>query len=238
MVQLPVVENKRGAPVRRSRESGPSVRTPSQLAMCFHGWPTCCSEFSSRKMRNRAVGVDDERCGVLPATVASVAGSSKEDDRDANSCPAVTMQPATFSETRSTQSFSGIEGLSLSRVGNWLDTRNFHHSLDIAGLSVRRHGDHHAVAAANQEDHGLSAGERFVLRNVRERLVRRFGTPQGAFAKLRRCHEGEQISLEKFVTATAKVLHPNEVQVVFRLLDKTHHGQLCPEDFVAALVGA
>merc|ERR1719215_20329 len=87
---------------------------------------------------------------------------------------ALTKPLAPISTTRSTQRFNGMEGISLSKAGTWLDSRSFREACEAAGASPRTGHTGQKPSARRRGE--LSDGERFILKRAKDTLIRRYNT--------------------------------------------------------------
>mmetsp|Transcript_131468 Transcript_131468/g.281089 ORF Transcript_131468/g.281089 Transcript_131468/m.281089 type:complete len:234 (+) Transcript_131468:37-738(+) len=118
---------------------------------------------------------------------------------------------APLSSTRSTQRFNGVEGISMSQAGSWLDSRCFREACEAAGASPRNVGMTNRRTPRRGE---LSEGEKFVLKRCKEWLMRRHGTVNAAF---RRFDTNKSDGLTK--TEFLEIFRKEDATILWRLMD-------------------
>eukprot|EP00747_Dinoflagellata_sp_TGD_P184678 gnl/TRDRNA2_/TRDRNA2_40544_c0_seq1.p1 gnl/TRDRNA2_/TRDRNA2_40544_c0~~gnl/TRDRNA2_/TRDRNA2_40544_c0_seq1.p1 ORF type:complete len:252 (-),score=51.09 gnl/TRDRNA2_/TRDRNA2_40544_c0_seq1:104-859(-) len=115
---------------------------------------------------------------------------------------------------RSTQHYNGIDMMSLSQAGSWLDSRAF-----ARGVANEAELDVTARRELKRRGRGdLSEGERFVLKRCKDVLTRRYGTLQHAFKKLD-ANQFSEMSMHDFCMITKDFLRKSESELIYRLLE-------------------
>merc|ERR1719313_2759006 len=116
---------------------------------------------------------------------------------------------APLSEARSTPRFNGVEGISLSKAGVWLDSRCFREVCERAGASPRGKGL--KGKAAVREPESLSEGERFIMKRCKEMMIRRYGNLTNTFKSLD-VNGSAALSKTEFLQATGALLRQREAE--------------------------
>lgn len=220
MLLLPRIDEPPGV-------AGRKLRT-SPLSACFHlAGPHGSSDLADlealrqRKLAKSAAAAQEN---PLPPDSRSPngrsSGSGRAGDKDGLS------EPVQSSVTRSTQRFNGVDGISLSQAGSWLDCRAFAESCDGPGPASPKvpqsPGASSAPATSPQKGRlrrrEVSEGERFILKRCKDTLLRRHGTLHNAFKKLD-CSQSQALTIADFGNATGGLFKRAEVQILYRLLD-------------------
>lgn len=125
-----------------------------------------------------------------------------------------------ISSTRSTHRFNGVDGISLSQAGSWLDCRAFAESCEScpgpAGPGRAPQSPQASPRKGRRRE--VSEGERFILKRCKDTLLRRHGTLQNAFKRLD-CSQSQALTTADFGDATGGLFKRAEVQILYRLLD-------------------
>merc|ERR1712192_104723 len=228
-----------GSHDRRTQPAGHSHRISNQsspLKSCFHLCGAAGTDLAvdlqsvqqrkllkSRDEAGNPVSEDD----ISPVNSPKAKSISKKD--------ALTKPLAPISTTRSTQRFNGMEGISLSKAGTWLDSRSFREACEAAGASPRTVVRPGKTTSRRRGE--LSDGERFILKRCKDVLIRKFGTLQNAFKKLD-CNQSNGLAMIEFVASTRGLFKRAEAQILYRLLDNTSDGLVTLDELHSALEDA
>mmetsp|Transcript_35840 Transcript_35840/g.100825 ORF Transcript_35840/g.100825 Transcript_35840/m.100825 type:complete len:260 (-) Transcript_35840:91-870(-) len=217
-----------GEPQRTAR-SGARTSRHDPLKSCFHLNGNGCVDLESLQQRKLLKNEAAQRQRALQAQsqegAAETANSSEDPGLAAPKSTArrrkeQAARPLTpLSSTRSTSRYNGVEGISLSQVGSWLDSRCFREACEAAGASPRNLGAARRRPTAQRRGGELSEQERFILKRCKDTLMRRYGTLQNAFKKLD-CNHSQQLAMVEFVDATTSLFRKSEAQLLYRLLDR------------------
>eukprot|EP00811_Abedinium_folium_P001647 NODE_11510_length_1282_cov_4.407792.p1 GENE.NODE_11510_length_1282_cov_4.407792~~NODE_11510_length_1282_cov_4.407792.p1 ORF type:complete len:229 (+),score=49.77 NODE_11510_length_1282_cov_4.407792:31-717(+) len=159
-------------------------------------------------------------------------GSNQEDE---SSSPPPRRREPTFqplvpplSKTRSTVRFNGVEAISMSQAGNWLDSRAFNEACVAAGSSSKQSRDQ------KFEPKVLSEGERFLLKRCRDTLTRRYGSVQQAFKSMD-SNSSNTLSTQELMTASAHFMGNVGAKTLGRIADTNGDGVISLHELEAAL---
>jgi len=227
-------------PIRSSQGERPTRSSQGEpLKSCFH----LCGKSGVELTGKEA----EQRPSTAKEKVASKTGGARtprsnltSDGRGRTDAASLPLGP--LSETRSTMRFNGVEGISLSLAGNWLDSRAFRESCEAAGATAANLGGGRVTPRAVKKKRGeLSEGERFVLKRFKEVISRKHHSPQIFWKKLlayAAAHNNggaDGVSITSFVGALSGLLKENEAKVIFRLLDVSGNGSISALDFLVVL---
>lgn len=144
-----------------------------------------------------------------------------------NSVPQVPL-----SQARSTHRFNGIDGISISQAGSWLDTRPFNEACSAAGANSKLVRG--SIPAHFRKKMELSEGERFFLKRCKDTLLNRFGTLEKAF-KAMDLNKSTELSQCEFVGATHSLFGKAGSQILARLFDINGDGVVTLNEFQTRL---
>jgi len=122
-----------------------------------------------------------------------------------------------ISSTRSTQRYNGVEGISLSQAGSWLDSRCFREQCEFAGANTK-HSSRSARSIRKRRPGTFTESERFVLKRCKDNLLRRFGSLHVAFRRFD-TNGSNRIALIELLEGSAGVVRPVDAKILYRLLD-------------------
>jgi len=208
---------------------------PNPLKSCFHLCSSVGTELTDLEMvqqRKLLKSTAAQQSGMVAphGEVPSHLSPHRPFEGTARKRDAATKPLQSLSATRSTQRFNGVDGISLSQAGSWLDSRAFseadHRPLPASarGPSAPRPTDlvtlsPRGMAKAPSRRADLSEGERFVMRRCKGSLLRRYGTLANAFKKIDMNHSNG-LGMTEFVEATQGMFRRAEAEILYRLLDK------------------
>jgi len=122
-----------------------------------------------------------------------------------------------ISSTRSTQRYNGVEGISLSQAGSWLDSRCFREVCEFAGANTK-HSCRSVRNLRKQRQGTFSESERFVLKRCKDSLLKRFGSLHGAFKRFD-SNGSCSVALIELLEGSAGIIRRVDAKILYRLLD-------------------
>lgn len=189
---------------------------PSPLKSCFHLCTSAGTDLQEKRSPRLGKPGFGETQDGRPATTGSPHKGERaltSDGRCRTDQAAQPMRPIT--ETRSTARFNGVDGISMSHTGLWLDSRAFRDACGAAGAGKDQlGGSKRDVTRKN----GLTEAEKFVVKRLKDTLIRRYISVQSGWQRLDP-EQHESISLPDFVAVTSKVLRATEARMLFKLCD-------------------
>mmetsp|Transcript_58977 Transcript_58977/g.183110 ORF Transcript_58977/g.183110 Transcript_58977/m.183110 type:complete len:248 (+) Transcript_58977:75-818(+) len=206
MLLLPRIDD----PVFARGDRSPRGGTPQQSAPLKSVFHLCskdgCDMANLQALQQRKLSRAQEDAPALSKSVTS--------PRRENSG----ARPLTpISSTRSTHRYNGVEGISLSQAGSWLDSRCFREACEHAGATSKFSGSRSARATARRPG-AFSEGERFVLKRCKDSLMRRFGTLHCAVKHLD-LNGNNCLALVELLQNSQGIIRPIDAKIMYRLLD-------------------
>eukprot|EP00928_Gymnodinium_smaydae_P065026 TRINITY_DN48223_c0_g1_i1.p1 TRINITY_DN48223_c0_g1~~TRINITY_DN48223_c0_g1_i1.p1 ORF type:complete len:223 (-),score=24.03 TRINITY_DN48223_c0_g1_i1:106-774(-) len=221
MLYLPVIAN--------TGDDGRSPRTLPSLRTCMHR----CNEDGIDLETDRQIPRHSKPLAGDPFGYASPrsdrTGSRRKHDKDS---------AIDLGESRSTQRYNGVPGISLSQGGRWLDSRAFRHACKSIGVAANesQSGNSPSGISAGGSRRHVSDGERFVLKRLKEKLMHRYGSLRAAARDLESNSMG-QLTMEVFVERISKILAAKEAQIVYRMLAAEHNDSVSFNNMIETLEG-
>eukprot|EP00929_Paragymnodinium_shiwhaense_P047148 TRINITY_DN23917_c0_g1_i1.p1 TRINITY_DN23917_c0_g1~~TRINITY_DN23917_c0_g1_i1.p1 ORF type:complete len:240 (-),score=15.66 TRINITY_DN23917_c0_g1_i1:139-858(-) len=236
MLLLPRVEDPLAQtrnPCERPTRSSHGDR-PSPLKSCFHLCTNAGTDLQDKRTpRGSSSTTADGRPATTGNTPRGLNTGEKKLTWDGRSRTDPASKPlGPLSETRSTARFNGVDGISMSHAGLWLDSRAFRESCEAAGASRDNLGT--VKRQTIRKKGSLSEGEKFVVKRFKDTLIRRYVSVQNGWQRLD-AEQSEHISISHFVAVTAKVLKPSEARMIFRVCDTKGDGLLNVHDLITLL---
>mmetsp|Transcript_110568 Transcript_110568/g.323513 ORF Transcript_110568/g.323513 Transcript_110568/m.323513 type:complete len:227 (-) Transcript_110568:327-1007(-) len=207
MLLLPRIEDPGSARGERSPRSATPRQHTAPLKSVFHLSSKDGCEISKASLR----AMQQRKLSRASEDAPALAKGLQSPRKDASVRPLSPM-----SSTRSTHRFNGVEGISLSQAGSWLDSRCFREACELGGCDSRPNG--RPIRPTARRPGAYSEGERFVLKRCKDMLLRRYGNLHTAFKRWD-VNGNNNVALVELMDSSAGLIRPVDAKILHRLLD-------------------